>query len=142
MFLGLFVLWYVDGRLKREMVVHGFIAFWLAWVLAHGLKLIFPTVRPFLINGEQSLVVFPEANGAFPSGHSAAVFALASIIWFHNKKLGLLYFLGALGVGVGRVLANVHYPVDVFGGAFLGSLVAIFIEKWHFFKLHILKRNT
>jgi membrane-associated phospholipid phosphatase len=32
-------------------------------------------------------------------------------------------------------LANVHYPIDIIGGALIGTLVAVMIEKIHLFKL-------
>jgi membrane-associated phospholipid phosphatase len=37
----------------------------------------------------------------------------------------------SLTVGVARVLANVHYPADIFGGAVLGILTAFAVEKIH-----------
>ena len=48
----------------------------------------------------------------------------------HDKKVGWVFLLGALVVGVARVLANVHYPIDIVEpfckedvvGSLLGSL--------------------
>lgn len=132
---GLLILWVIDGRIKREQVLHAILAFVLAWIIADIIKLLFPTVRPFLINGGQSLVLFPEKNGAFPSGHTAAAFGLATTIWLHDRKVGLFYIILALVVGASRVLANVHYPVDILGGAVVGILMAFGIEKAHLFEL-------
>ena len=49
--------------------------------------------------------------------------------------MGWFYLLAAILIGVARVMANVHYPADILGGALLGTLVAIVVEKTHFFKL-------
>ena len=131
LFAGLFVLWIIDGKIKKEQALHGFFAFWIAWALAHLIKPIFQTVRPYLIDGSSALVIYPESNGAFPSGHTAAAFALAVTIFMHDKKYGWVYLISAVAIGIARVLANVHYPIDILGGAFLGTLVAVIVEKIH-----------
>jgi undecaprenyl-diphosphatase len=107
----------------------------VAWLLAHLLKAVFPTPRPFQINGGVAAVVFPLTNGGFPSGHAAAAFALALTVWRHHKKVGIVYLISACLIGLARVLANVHYPIDIVGGAILGIIVAFVVEKLHFRKL-------
>lgn len=134
MFLGLIVLWVIDGRIKKEIVVHAFIAALIAWVSSLMFKDIFNTTRPFVHDGLRSLVFWIPTfeNGAFPSSHAASSFALAVTIWFHNKKIGILYIIASLFIGLARVLARVHYPVDILGGAVLGTLIAVLVEKIHF----------
>ncbi|MEK7550839.1 MAG: phosphatase PAP2 family protein [Patescibacteria group bacterium] len=132
LFLGLFVFWVIDGKIKKEQAVHGFFAFNIAWILADILKNFFPSVRPFLANGNPALVLSPGENGAFPSGHTAAAFALAVTIFMHNRKVGIFYIIAAILIGFARVAANVHYPIDILGGALLGTLIAVLIEKVHF----------
>lgn len=131
LFVGLFVLWFIDGKIKKEQVLHGLLAFVLAWVLAEILKDIFPTTRPFILNNETPQVFFPGNDGAFPSGHTASSFALALTIFKHDRKIGSLYLVLALLIGTARVLANVHYPVDILGGIILGALVSGLVAKVH-----------
>lgn len=131
LFAGLFVLWFIDGKIKKEQVLHGILAFILAWVIADILKNIFPTVRPFIADSSLPLVLFPGDNGAFPSGHTASSFALAITIFKHDKYVGSFYVILAILIGIARVLANVHYPIDIAGGIVLGFLVSSLIEKIH-----------
>ncbi|MEK7498006.1 MAG: phosphatase PAP2 family protein [Patescibacteria group bacterium] len=132
MFLGLVVLWFIDGKIKKEQVLHACLSIILAWTFAEMIKEIYHTTRPFILEGKNPLVMFiPAANGSFPSSHTAAAFALALTIWLHDKKVGFFYLIAALLVGAARVLANVHYPVDILGGAVLGIIVAYMIEKAH-----------
>lgn len=131
MFGGLLVLWVIDGKIKREQVLHAILAVAVAWGIAQVIKAVFPTVRPFELNGLTPLTLLPSSDGAFPSGHSAAAFALATTIWLHDKKIGSVFFIAALTVGAARVWGNVHYPVDILGGAILGAVVAFLIEKVH-----------
>lgn len=132
MFGGLFVLWMVDGKIKREQVIHAVIAFILAWVVVDIIKKFFPTPRPFEVNDLTPLTLFARADGAFPSGHTASSFALAVTIFLHDRRVGIGFLAAALIVGVARVMGNVHYPVDILGGAIIGSAIALLIEKVHF----------
>lgn len=135
MFFGLLVLWFKDGKIKKEQVFHALFAAASAWIIAHIIKALFPTLRPFQVNSESVRVIIPLANGGFPSGHTAAAFALALTIWKHDKKAGIVFLVSAVVVGIARVLANVHYPVDILGGAVLGIIDALVVEKLHFRKL-------
>ena len=131
MFGGLFVLWVVDGKIKREQVVHALLAFIIAWVVSDIIKKIFPTLRPFEITGEVPLTLFARGDGAFPSGHTASSFALATTIFLYDKKVGTGFLAAAGIVGVGRILGNVHFPVDILGGAVIGVAISMLIEKVH-----------
>ncbi|MBI4153640.1 phosphatase PAP2 family protein [Candidatus Woesebacteria bacterium] len=131
MFAGLLILWLIDGKIKREQVLHAVLAVALAWGIAQVVKGLFPTIRPFELNDLTPLVLLPRNDGAFPSGHAAAAFALATTIWLHDKKVGWAFVIGALIVGVARVWGNVHYPIDILGGAVLGVAAAFVIGKVH-----------
>jgi len=143
MFAGVLILWVIDGRIKKEEALHALLAALIAWVLAETIKRIFPTLRPFQVNNSEVLTMTVPTDPAFPSGHAAASFALALTIWLHDRKLGWAFLIAALTIGIARVLGNVHYPVDILGGALLGIFVALAVEKAHVFKLFsfILKRN-
>lgn len=131
MFGGLFVLWVVDGKIKKEQVIHALVAFLLAQLVTEAIKKIFPTLRPFEVNGLPTLTLTAKADGAFPSGHTASSFALATTIFLHDKKVGTGFLAAASIVGVARVLSNVHYPIDIIGGAIEGISIAFLIEKAH-----------
>jgi undecaprenyl-diphosphatase len=137
MFAGLLLLWFIDGRITKEQVLHALIAAFIAWLIANILQNIIPTTRPFVTNGGPTLVWLPKSpdEGSFPSGHTALAFGLATTIWLHERKIGWVYLVLALIVGAARVLANVHYPIDILGGALLGMFTAFAVEKAHVFKL-------
>ncbi len=136
MFGGLLVLWIIDGRIKKEQALHAFFASLLAWTIANMIKSLFPTLRPFQVNGGPVLTLSTyHSSGAFPSAHAAAAFALATTVWLHDRKLGLLFVVAAFGVGVGRVLGNVHYLIDIVGGGVTGAIVAFAADKLHVYSL-------
>lgn len=135
LYAGLLVLWFIDGKIRKEQVIHALVAGGIAWGIAQIIKLLFPTVRPFVLNGREVEVLITPTDAAFPSAHTALAFSLAVTIFMHDRKIGWWYLVAALLIGAARVFANVHYPIDIFGGAFIGTLVAVIIEKSHMFRL-------
>ncbi len=65
---------------------------------------------------------------SLPSDTATLYFAICSIIYIQNKKIGLLCFTWtALTVGLSRVSLGAHYPSDILAGLILGySIVYIF----------------
>lgn len=134
MFFGLIVLWVVDGKIRKETVVHALFASLVAWTISEIIKYIFPSLRPFQVNDFTPLTLTVPWDGAFPSGHTALAFALSVTILKHDKKVGVLYLIMAGLVGIARIMAHVHYPIDIVGGAILGTLTSEIVNKKHLFK--------
>jgi membrane-associated phospholipid phosphatase len=65
-----------------------------------------------------------------------AAFTLATIIYLKNKKLGVISFIAATIIGIARVAANVHYPLDVISGLILGVTIGVFCDKIMFYARH------
>lgn len=69
----------------------------------------------------------PHRTGAFPSGHAAAVFALAGI-WVMGLRgrvlLKMCLLLLASLVSLSRVMVGVHWPLDLLAGMLGGWLAA------------------
>ena len=135
LYIGLVVLWFHDGKKWKEIALHAFFASVVAWVLVEVIKEIMPVIRPFQMTGYPPLTITFHNDPSFPSGHAAISFALATSIWFHDKKVGMIYFIGAFFVALGRVLTNVHFPIDVIAGSILGVASAVLVDKLHPTKL-------
>ncbi len=131
----LLFLWFIDGRVRKEQVIHALAAGLIAAGISLLIKHLYPTFRPFVVNGGETSVLIRPTDGAFPSIHAALSFSLAVTIFMHDRKAGWGFLLGALFIGIARVMANVHYPQDILGGAFIGTLVAVIIEHNHMFSL-------
>jgi undecaprenyl-diphosphatase len=82
--------------------------------------------RPFEFYGFVSLV--PESGASFPSGHMTFLFALAMAVWYANRKWGIVYFLLSLVVGIARIYAGVHWPLDILGGIVVGIACGMIVH--------------
>lgn len=107
----------------------------VALIVSRMTKLLIPySVRPFKIDGFPPLTLTIPDSPSFPSDHAAVSFALATFIFLYFRKYAPIFMTGAIFVSLGRVLGNVHYPVDILGGAILGVFSALFIDifvrKW------------
>lgn len=97
----------------------------LAWLAAESIKLSFPEPRPFSILQNVHALIRPEDLQTFPSGHATFFSALATSLYFYHRRLGVLYAVGALLIGIARIAAGVHWPVDILAGYALGGFIGV-----------------
>lgn len=120
-------LWFVEK--SKEEAIHVIIACALAGGVALILKELFSVPRPYLTEGLAPLAGYSVRTDSLPSLHSTLAFALATTVVLHQRKFGILLFLVASIIGIGRVLANVHYPGDIVLGAVIGTVTSLAIEN-------------
>lgn len=99
-----------------------------AWTISLILKLIIGSSRPFVIFPDVRTLIEYGWNDSFPSGHAMFFSALATSLLFSYKKIGFLYMFFALLIGLARVIAGIHFPVDVIFGWIFGTVVAISVR--------------
>ncbi|OGI65561.1 hypothetical protein A2647_03765 [Candidatus Nomurabacteria bacterium RIFCSPHIGHO2_01_FULL_40_24b] len=113
---------------KKKEIFSSFLTGILAWILTHALKFLFSSMRPFEVL-PQIQPLISKTSSAFPSGHAAFFMALAISIFFFHKKAGYWFMLFALVIGIARVIAGVHFPIDILGGFIFGALIAYFVKS-------------
>ena len=103
-------------------------------VVAYGIvaitKFLHPLPRPFAdtVLNIAPLIQGENPNGSFPSSHTAIFAALGVAMYFCNPKLGKWFLLSALLIGIARIGAGVHWPIDILCGFVLGVVVGIIVE--------------
>lgn len=85
-------------------------------------------VRPYIVQNIPALIVHPPQSPSFPSGHTLIAFLAAFFALSYAPLVGIWATLAALLVGVGRILALVHWPIDVLGSVTI-ALVAVLVGK-------------
>ncbi len=95
-------------------------------------KELFQRVRPCVALDNVHILVGCSGSFSFPSSHATNIFAAMVWLSLHYRKALPLFLTIALLVSYSRIYVGVHYPLDVIGGACLGTSVAflfIVVEK-------------
>jgi undecaprenyl-diphosphatase len=129
---SIFLFLLINWKKYWPMVAKGLGAAILArFGIVELIRFFWPRTRPFL-ESNINLLVEKVNQPAFPSGHAAFFFALSLIVYFYNKKAGLLFFIASILICLGRVIVGLHWPSDILAGAVVGIFSAWLVHK--FFK--------
>ena len=75
------------------------------------------------------LLIEAQHDFSFPSGHTIASFEAATVLWIHNKKVGVPALVLASLIAFSRLYLYVHYPTDVIESMILGIAFA-YLGNW------------
>lgn len=116
----------LKNKLKNIFLV--FFSAGFAWVLAEVVKSKIFNPRPFLYFQNVKPLFFHGGFDSFPSGHAMFFGALATSLYFVNKRMGVWYILVALIVGLARIISGIHFPIDIFFGYIFGIIIALIFK--------------
>jgi undecaprenyl-diphosphatase len=122
---GLFLIFYRKSWRELFLV---FMSSGLAYVCSKILKILIHTPRPFDALANVSSL-FGATGFAFPSGHATFFMALAISIFLLHKKAGYVFVFFALLIGLARIIAGVHFPIDILGGFILGAGISCLVAS-------------
>lgn len=129
--LFLFYSWYQSSLVtagKWRFVLKGLGIGLVSRFITEIIKVLVIRLRPFL--DLENVYLLTNASGfALPSGHSTIYFALAFYIWFADRKWGSVFILMATIFSLARVIAGVHYPLDILVGALIGFITSYFYHQ-------------
>ena len=116
--------WLFSRAAVRNAGIQTLLAHGLAALLVNGLKHLIGRPRPkFAHSGDWEFAPsWVSGFDSFPSGHSAACFAVATVLAKRFPMFGPLCLGVAAFVMLSRVLRGSHFPTDVVGGAIVGVL--------------------
>lgn len=98
------------------------------------LKNVVARTRPYEVVEGLTRLIEKQSDYSFPSGHTAASFAAAVILFLQlPKKYGIPALILAVLISFSRLYLGVHYPTDVLAGAVSGTLIALAVH-WIFEK--------
>ena len=125
-------LWFLDrpGPWYRWKVaaLAGMTAAGLGLVVSQVITQLWERPRPFVAHPHDTVLLVARSNEpSFPSDHAVAAFAIAFVVAFVGRLMGAVFLAAATLIAVSRVIAGLHYPGDILGGAAIGLISAIVV---------------
>ncbi len=118
---------------QKDLVILAVIALPCIYLASRAAAYFYFDPRPFVFGHFVPLNTHSPDKG-FPSDHALLTSAIASVVWFYNKKISAVLWILTIVVGVSRVLAEVHHLTDVAGAILLSVVITGLIE-------YLLKRS-
>jgi undecaprenyl-diphosphatase len=112
-------------KVKEIIILFGSTLF--AWILVVIIKKLFINPRPFILYPDIKTLFIYGGEDSFPSGHAAFYGALAVSIFSYHKRAGFVFAIGAVLIGLARVIAGVHFPLDILMGFVFGASVSVLV---------------
>jgi undecaprenyl-diphosphatase len=116
-----------QSRNARHGVIAAGIAAALGLAIAHGITMAWDRPRPYEAHSSVHLFVPASHDPSFPSDHATAAFAIGVSLYLRSRRVGLLALAMAAVLALARVAVGVHYPLDVIGGALVGTAAALLL---------------
>lgn len=117
---------FFDRKKSSQSIPAAIVAILTVTWLSPVLKSFFHRPRPYIYWEHVNVIFSKPWGGAFPSGHTAIVFAAAFILAHYYPRKMRWTFVLAAWVAITRIYVGVHYPTDLLGGALLGAACAWF----------------
>jgi undecaprenyl-diphosphatase len=96
-------------------------------IIIETIRFFYHSPRPFEALSLSTLL--SESSSSYPSCHAAVFFAMAMTVFYYSRRLGWWFFAFAFLNGLARVVAGVHWPFDILGGAGAGILSAALVYQ-------------
>jgi membrane-associated phospholipid phosphatase len=138
-FFALVLVWFAKPEPEHQIkILSGLVATMLATITSVALQFFFtPHIRPFMDTALPINAAVADLGdlglhrlSSFPSDSASLYFAVCTIIFLENRKLGIACGVWAfLTAGVCRVALGYHYPSDILGALVLGPGLVVISSK-------------
>ena len=114
---------FVVNYLVKGVIIFG-VPIGIAVAVSELISKMYVRQRPFVAVSGVKLLVPHSADGGMPSHHMVFLAALITTVYFYEKRCAAVLTVLALGTGIARVVAGIHYPTDIIVGSVLGIAIA------------------
>ena len=106
----------------------------IAIIIGSGLKYLLGRYRPVMLF-DHNLYGFhffatEWALNSTPSGHTIRAFSFFTALSLLFRQYRIIFVSIAIAIGLSRVVVTAHYPSDVLFGAFVGIMVALWLDNY------------
>lgn len=123
--------WIGKQQRWRLAGIESAVAHALSGLLGLAIKYAIGRPRPKFMHGEEWVMAPSLESGmhSFPSGHSSASFAVATVLAKYFPRIAWMVYGAAAMITVSRVIRGAHFPSDVAVGMALGMLMGALVSN-------------
>jgi len=120
------LVWWITQPKKEKLsiAIFGALALFIAFVLLLISAKFYYDTRPFIVLGITPLFPHSPDNG-FPSDHTILAMTIAFVVTFFDRRVGTILILLSVVLGVSRVLAYIHHPIDIIASTALAAIAVL-----------------
>jgi undecaprenyl-diphosphatase len=122
--IAILVTVFSEKAIRWSIIKLAVLSLGIAFLIAYIAGMLYYDARPFVVEHIEPLISHQPDNG-FPSDHTLAAMVTAAVIFVYRRKLGILLGVLGIGVGIARIAAQLHYPIDIIGSILI-AVIATF----------------
>jgi len=117
--------WLQSGRrIKLEMATAIVLAGILAVIASRVAAKLYYDPRPFVSNPSLKPLIPHAPDNGFPSDHALLTMTLTAALYFYSQRWAAAALAVTVIVGIARILAHIHSPIDIIGAWLIGIAAA------------------
>jgi undecaprenyl-diphosphatase len=114
---------------QKRVLLLAIITLPIAYIVAKIGSVLYFDPRPFVVGNFAPLVPHIADNG-FPSDHTLLTSAIASVVYPYSRRIGIILWILALAVGISRIAAGIHHPIDIIGSIVISIVVTSIVYRF------------
>lgn len=112
--IALTVTLFSGKKVRNKIIMLAIPSYLVAFGIASAAGILYYNPPPFVLEHTIPLIPHPADNG-FPSDHTLYTMVASATMFMYRRKIGILLGILAVLVGICRVLAGIHHPIDIVG---------------------------
>jgi undecaprenyl-diphosphatase len=117
----------VSGKAKISIVWQLLLGGALALILSTIASHLYYDTRPFVTEHIAPIIAHAADNG-FPSDHTLLTAFIGFTVLLYSRVVGSVLLLIALLIGIARVAAHIHHPIDIVGSFVIAALSVAIVQ--------------
>jgi undecaprenyl-diphosphatase len=113
-----------ERRTRLKLTAAIVLAGILALIISRIAGRLYYDPRPFVSSPNLKPLITHAPDNGFPSDHALLTMTLTAVLYFYNRGWAAAAFAVTVIVGIARVLAHIHSPIDIIGAWLIAMAAA------------------